>query len=548
MKNFIGVVMAVVLLRVQGKKPNNGYCVQNSCFTVHTDVLDFKAAQLSCKNKQGSLMSVRTRDINDAISDLLTGFSGQFWIGLTHKGDRCTDSSLTLKGYTWITGDNTTHFKNWKSNDIACSPRCVSLSKHEKWTERLCNDTTDIEGYLCEYQNTKKCERLTPTSVVLYETPFGFSRKDLNEVPQGSNATRLDLKTKYICLEGEWRKAPWNCEVYKGGCEHNCDKRNDTYICTCPPGYKLETNAVSCEKAQDDPCEKAGCSHSCSPRGNNYECLCPSGYALDKDKKTCKDIDECDDKRLCPGKNFQCVNTDGSFECHCMNGFKKEQDTCVDIDECESGPCDHDCVNVVGSYHCECLNGYKVSPEDRHKCALYCPQWECPAVDCDPNNPHQCDCPRGFILDEREGLLFCTDINECDMLYCDQHCNNTIGGYNCSCYEGFNLIGNTKCEKTDISEEPHTTTFDIFTSTPTEVPPSISAGGLLGISVCTVVVILLMACLTYYLMKCCGKMGSVTLDKGFTEDVHGLQQVTTEKYTKKLSNRNIYINHNIQND
>ncbi|KAL6485844.1 hypothetical protein MHYP_G00052360 [Metynnis hypsauchen] len=201
MRNFIGVVMAVVLLRAQGKKPNNGYCVQNSCFTVHTDVLDFNAAQLSCEKKHGSLLSVRTADINDAVSDLLTGFSGHFWIGLRHKGDRCADSSLALKGYTWITGESTSRFKNWKSDDTACSPRCVSLSKHEKWTERLCNDTTDIDGYLCEYQNTKKCERLTPAAVVLYDTPFGFSRKDLNEVPHSSNATHLDLKTKHICLE-----------------------------------------------------------------------------------------------------------------------------------------------------------------------------------------------------------------------------------------------------------------------------------------------------------------------------------------------------------
>ncbi|KAI4888917.1 hypothetical protein NFI96_005924 [Prochilodus magdalenae] len=450
--------------------------------------VDFTDAQVSCERKQGALMSVRTTEVNDVILDLLKELSGHFWIGLIHASDTCTDPSYDLRGYSWITGDNATRFRNWKSDGISCSRRCVSVSRNDgKWAERRCNDTEGIAGYLCEYQNTEKCGPLTSKASVLYQTPFGFSRVDLSEVPNSSNATRLDLSSKHICLEGQWLHAPWSCEVYRGGCEHSCDKSNDTYVCNCPPGYELQSNAVSCKKALNDPCQGAGCSHSCLPKGKSYECLCQHGFLLDADGKTCKDINECEDKRVCPGRNFQCVNTLGSFECHCMSGFRRERDICEDDDECASGPCDHSCVNTQGGYNCECSEGYQVSLEDKHKCALHCPQWECPAVDCDPNSPHQCDCPRGFILEERPTGLFCVDIDECVMSYCDQDCKNTIGGYICSCNEGFNLIGNAKCEKTGISQEPHTTPFDLFTPTPTETPSGVSTGGRLAISMCIIV-------------------------------------------------------------
>ena len=39
------------------------------------------------------------------------------------------------------------------------------------------------------------------------------------------------------------------------------------------------------------------------------------------------------------------------------------------------------------------------------------------------------------------------DINEClgDMHGCEQECNNTEGGYQCSCTDGFNLVDQHNC-------------------------------------------------------------------------------------------------------
>ncbi|XP_060763391.1 thrombomodulin [Neoarius graeffei] len=540
MKSFLGVVMALVLVTAQGRKPNHGNCVDQYCVTVHTEAVDFNSAQKSCDDKGGHLVTVRTMAVNSVISDLLTGYTGNFWMGLRYMKDFCAESTQDLKGYTWITGDEATSFTNWKNQERICSQRCVSLSKDDpKWTERYCNHT--IEGYLCEYNNIQKCRQLL--SQVLYETPFGFAREDLQEVPHGSNATNKHLGTKYICFEGTWMKAPWNCEVYKGGCEHGCRKWNETFICTCPPGYKLESNEVRCSKVQNDPsklfsrCLQANCSQECVVKGKNYVCQCRNGYELGEDGKTCKDIDKCSNKILCPDENSYCINTTGGFECLCKNGFTKENDTCKDDNECSSAPCEHTCNNTIGSYHCECFKGYKVSSENRHKCTLYCPQWECPAIECDLHKPFQCSCPNGFILEEQLNGNVCTDINECDAQVCDQNCKNIPGGFNCSCEEGFRLVGQTECVKT----EELSTTPSIGTIRPTSrSPPSfISVGGILGIILCTLMLILLMVCVIHHCMTRCGK---ITTDKSHSKDVHALQQVTTEKYVKKQSITNVNYN------
>ena len=42
------------------------------------------------------------------------------------------------------------------------------------------------------------------------------------------------------------------------------------------------------------------------------------------------------------------------------------------------------------------------------------------------------------------GVIFLSDIDECtfNMKKCNQRCNNTIGGYSCSCVPGFALDSN----------------------------------------------------------------------------------------------------------
>ncbi|EDW93781.2 uncharacterized protein LOC6533343 isoform X1 [Drosophila yakuba] len=97
----------------------------------------------------------------------------------------------------------------------------------------------------------------------------------------------------------------------------------------CPPGTQrsaegcapIECNSGfilgSDDKCVDiDECQKknGGCSHRCSNSEGSFKCSCPPGYKLDSDQKTCQDIDECaQDKTSCiTGK---CINEIGGFRC-----------------------------------------------------------------------------------------------------------------------------------------------------------------------------------------------------------------------------------------
>lgn len=509
MRDIIGMALALIVLGVRGENINDGYCVDGKCFVVHVNSASFDAAQLVCQEKGGHLMTVRTEKAADVLGGLLNGASGDFWLGLKYAGDQCSNSNDGLKGYRWVTGDNKTQYVNWKSDLRVCSPLCVSVSqKVLKWTERPCNDR--IEGYVCEYDNPGYCPPLSTDAPVSYQTLFGFTAKEeLKEIPQFTNGTLLPLRTRHICVEGEWLKAPWNCEVLGGGCDYKCDQKGQSYTCSCQPGFELDNNGVTCNKQDDDPC--AECEHKCTRVGDAFACTCRPGFQLGADGKSCEE---------------------------CKPGFHIEGGVCVDDDECESAPCEHDCINTEGSYHCQCFAGFIQSMEDMNKCKMHCEENICPA-ECDPNNNAQCNCPDGFLLEEQ----FCLDIDECDSGYCDHACENTPGGFKCSCHEGYVLKDSTKCIREDFEGSGSSTPFDIFTPTsrsPTDKPVSISAGSLLGIMVCIVVCILLLVCLAHCIMRRLSKMHHYDVDKGHDE-IFDFQQVIIEKHSAQQTFPSRYI-------
>ncbi|XP_016317109.1 thrombomodulin-like [Sinocyclocheilus anshuiensis] len=491
------MALALVVLRVCGENIKDGFCVDGKCFVVHQDSASFDAAQLVCQEKGGHLMTVRSEEAADVLGGLLSGASGDFWLGLKYQ---CSDSNDGLKGYRWVTGDNTTHYVNWKSDLTVCSPQCVSVSqKVLKWTERACNDR--IEGYLCEYDNPGYCPPLSIDAPVSYQTHFGFTAKEeLKEIPQFTIGTLQPLRTRHICVEGAWLQAPWSCEAAGGGCDYKCVQKGQSYACTCQPGFKPDINGVTCSKQDDEPCAHAECEHECARLGDAFVCTCRPGFHLGADGKSCEG---------------------------CKPGFHIEGGVCVDDNECVFAPCEHYCNNTEGSYHCVCFQGYIQSVEDMHKCNMHCAESKCPA-NCDRNNNAQCNCPDGFLLEEQ----FCVDIDECDSGYCDHACDNSPGGFQCSCDEGFVLLGKLQCRE-NFEGSGSSTPFDSFIPTsrsPTDRPVSISAGSLLGIMLCIVLCILLLVCLARCIMRRLSKMHRYDVDKGHHE-IFDFQQVIIEKHS-----------------
>lgn len=84
----------------------------------------------------------------------------------------------------------------------------------------------------------------------------------------------------------------------------------------------------------------------------------------------------------------KCINTLGSYECGCHDGYELEYDNqtcsgtfihkllfilhvcCIEIDECliDNGGCNQTCTNTPGSYNCSCNTGYLLL-EDQVSCA-----------------------------------------------------------------------------------------------------------------------------------------------------------------------------------
>lgn len=526
---------------VGGLKPSSGYCIGNECFRVFRNFDNFQSANSLCRNNDGHLMTVRSSVSHDTLSILLGNFTGKFWIGL-HLTTGCPDDAAGLKGYEWVTKDRESDLTNWLPGfDSSCSaPRCVSVSEENdfKWTQTSCDE--HVEGFLCENSFSEPCKSLSvgPEESVSYITPYGFGGDDVLSLPPGSVATTKPSENNYLCYSENWLQAPWSCEILHGGCEHKCAVGPDKEpFCYCPPGQIVHpVNKVTCQGLMTgDACAPLSCEQLCHKEGDSYACTCVDGFQLASDGRSCVDFNDCADKRHCPGENLWCVNTVGSFKCVCQEGFTMSGGLCVDVDECESGPCEHVCVNALGSYTCVCYEGYKMDQQSQ-KCELYCGKAECPAQ-CDPNNKFQCYCPQGYVAEERDTGVVCIDIDECEFSYCDQDCKNFYGGYVCLCQPGYTLVDEVKCIKSEDEDADGGQEGSGMTSPtislvpypgPTRRPSAVTAGGLVGIIVCTVFFVVLLVFVIHLLLSRRREMESAGALKAPEGEAHGLQHVKSD--------------------
>ncbi|KAM8831679.1 thrombomodulin-like [Spinachia spinachia] len=468
-------------------------CSGTRCFTVLHHATDFTAAQDRCGDLGGHLMTVQSSSVQSLLPTLLKNLTGRFWIGL-HLATSCPEPAAELRGFDWVTGEVRSEFSHWSSDfDGNClSPRCVSVSQEDdfEWVQVLCAGT--LSGFLCEHGLGDPCQPLTDAQgeSVTYTPPGGGAGEAARSLPPGSIAVRMSDETKYFCLVGKWQPAPRSCDTHEGPSGETPDPRNNVpYPAT----------------GTDDPCLALDCAQGCYKNRQHSACTCAPGFELAQDGRSCVDIDSCGDERRCAGKNLVCVNSvGGGSQCACQDGYVSHSGQCVDVDECASAPCEHMCVNTPGSYECSCYHGYKKDAHDPHTCALFCGKEEC-AAECDPNNRFQCYCPDGYVADERGGGTVCMDIDECSSDYCDHRCQNTFGSYVCTCLPGYTLLDQFRCVEKEGGgdEEPEGSaeaTSPSFPTTPAAARPGptrrpsasgVSAGGLAGIIVGTVVFILL---------------------------------------------------------
>lgn len=237
---------------------------------------------------------------------------------------------------------------------------------------------------------------------------------------------------------------PFNA-CFSAPCKNNgtCSPMDKHFSCNCLPGY----TGTYCEKRIDE-CALLPCGQNATcvlGEVSGYTCFCPAGV---RGANCNEDIDECASHTCRNGAT--CINTFGSFQCICTEGFTGESTgefygvhsskrirklfpitsihhasgpTCEeDIDECRppeaagqadarelSSICRNGgrCVNLPGSFRCDCLPEFT----GRH-----CERLSCGCLNGGNCSAGRCVCPAGFRGAKCEQLSsksYCEAVKPC---------------------------------------------------------------------------------------------------------------------------------------
>ncbi|KAM6970029.1 uncharacterized protein FYW47_005296 [Aplochiton taeniatus] len=454
-------------------------CHQEGCYAVFLQRRMFREAGRSCRERGGTLATVRSEAEADVVHQLLSSVEPQgsrvrfrLWIGL-HRQPRQCSATRPLRGFSWVTGEQDTQYTNWlreEAPETCAAQRCVAMtvyiaenaresSDNFRWVDGSCG--LPLDGFVCHFSYKGMCPPLEDEGggPALYTTPFKLVSTLLSHVPYGSVANLpcpdppSTAEQAVLCMEREdgtvgWSKdgplcSPASAPPEPGrcaddhGCEHSCQPTENDYYCYCSEGYALGEDGYGCEPETASPpsqlevatptnrahalgvCAAAGCEFDCVETARGVRCTCPPGYQVGPDGRACVDVDECR-QQPCPQL---CVNTPGTFHCDCHPGYQPDDEgECVDVDEClDDSSCEGQCVNTQGSFTCQCGRGF-----------------------------------------ERASGGECVDVDECrgDSL-CQQRCLNLRGGFRCYCDEGYDLQEDRHtCGPASEDEEYSTLTID----------------------------------------------------------------------------------------
>ncbi|XP_049443747.1 fibrillin-2b isoform X1 [Epinephelus fuscoguttatus] len=208
-------------------------------------------------------------------------------------------------------------------------------------------------------------------------------------------------------------------------------------MCPLGPGYTTDGRDINECQVMPDLCRNGQCINTIG----SFRCHCNMGYKTDYTATSCIDIDEC---TLSPKPcNFLCKNTEGSYLCSCPRGYSLQPDgkTCKDLDECSTKQhnCQFLCVNTIGGFTCKCPPGFtqhQTACIDNNECSAQSSACGSRASCVNTPGSFSCECSKGFSLDSTG--IECEDVDECSSNHRCQHgCQNMLGGFRCGCPQGY---------------------------------------------------------------------------------------------------------------
>ncbi|KAM8745589.1 fibrillin-2b [Acanthopagrus schlegelii] len=208
-------------------------------------------------------------------------------------------------------------------------------------------------------------------------------------------------------------------------------------MCPLGPGYTTDGRDINECQVMPDLCRNGQCINTIG----SFRCHCNVGYKTDFTATSCVDMDEC---ALSPKPcNFLCKNTEGSYLCSCPRGYSLQPDgkTCKDLDECSTKQhnCQFLCVNTIGGFTCKCPPGFtqhQTACIDNNECNAQNSACGSRASCVNTPGSFNCECSKGFSLDNTG--MECEDVDECGSNHRCQHgCQNMLGGYRCGCPQGY---------------------------------------------------------------------------------------------------------------
>nr|XP_014350693.1 PREDICTED: latent-transforming growth factor beta-binding protein 3 [Latimeria chalumnae] len=282
-----------------------------------------------------------------------------------------------------------------------------------------------------------------------------------SDLPRMQESEESDATSSTLVTETD------ECKLNRNICGHgDCISTASGFSCHCNPGFRPHPQrkfcvgkTCSCRCSDVNECLKpniCGEGGRCMNYPGYFTCECYPGYRAKSSRHPfCEDINECQEPNICPGG--KCKNRPGTYECiPCPPGYTSRAGECygepirtivytkkVYVDECEDRRlcANGRCMNTKGSYHCHCNLGFYMSEddnecEDKNECEN---PLACIGGDCvNTYGSYICNCSQGYQLMYRRN---CQDIDECslDPSLCAPHgdCENTEGSFTCVCHEGY---------------------------------------------------------------------------------------------------------------